>query len=152
MTAEKRSEFDARIVRDMRVCMRAKSKISEDEMRDDGRHIGLNPPRRSSAERGKQEIQKEALKIEKQAEAVEKTPSADVGAPKARSGDDSNKALETLSEKQRKIFDEMPLDRAVTVDYLTKTGFALGEVISALTVLEIKGLISSLPGALYVRK
>ena len=46
----------------------------------------------------------------------------------------------------------MPLDRAVTVDYLTKTGFALGEVISALTVLEIKGLVASLPGALYTRK
>ena len=57
-----------------------------------------------------------------------------------------------LSEKQRRVFDEMPLDRAVTVDYLTKTGFALGEVISALTVLEIKGLVSSLPGALYIRR
>ena len=67
-------------------------------------------------------------------------------------GDDSSEVLKTLSEKQRKIFAEMPLDRAVTVDYLTKTGFALGEVISALTVLEIKGLVSSLPGALYVRK
>ena len=67
-------------------------------------------------------------------------------------GDDSAKIVEKLNEKQRKIFDEMPLDRAVTVDYLTKTGFALGEVISALTVLEIKGLVSSLPGALYIRK
>ena len=67
-------------------------------------------------------------------------------------GDHSAEVLNTLSEKQRKIFDEMPLDRAVTVDYLTKTGFALGEVISALTVLEIKGLVASLPGALYIRK
>lgn len=67
-------------------------------------------------------------------------------------GDNSRKVLESLSEKQRKIFDEMPLDKAITVDYLTKTGFAMGEVISALTVLEIKGLISSLPGALYIRK
>ena len=66
--------------------------------------------------------------------------------------DGSATVLATLSEKQRKIFDEMPLDRAVTVDYLTRSGFKLGEVISALTVLEIKGLISSLPGALYVRK
>lgn len=67
-------------------------------------------------------------------------------------GDSSQSALASLNEKQRKIFEEMPLDRAVTVDYLTKTGFSLGEVISALTVLEIRGLISSLPGALYVRK
>ena len=68
------------------------------------------------------------------------------------SGDDSKQALESLSEKQRKIFEEMPLDKAIPIDYLTKTGFKLGEVISALTVLEIKGLVSSLPGALYVRK
>jgi hypothetical protein len=61
-------------------------------------------------------------------------------------------ALDSLNEKQRRILDEMPLDRAVTVDYLTGSGFKLGEVISALTVLEIKGFISSLPGALYVRK
>ena len=46
----------------------------------------------------------------------------------------------------------MPLDFPVTVDYLTKTGMKLGEVISALTVLEIKGLVSSLPGAIYIRK
>ncbi len=67
-------------------------------------------------------------------------------------GDRSAEILEKLTEKQRKVFEQMPLDRAVTVDYLTKTGFQLGEVISALTVLEIKGLVSSLPGALYIRK
>ncbi len=70
----------------------------------------------------------------------------------ARAGDSSKEALAKLNEKQRRIFEEMPIDKAVTVDYLTKTGFTLGEVISALTVLEIKGLISSLPGALYIRK
>ena len=68
------------------------------------------------------------------------------------SADDSKAALESLSEKQRKIFDEMPFDKAVPIDYLTKTGFKLGEVISALTVLEIKGLVASLPGALYIRR
>lgn len=67
-------------------------------------------------------------------------------------GDESRAVLESLNEKQRRIFDEMPLDKPISVDYLTNTGFKLGEVISALTVLEIKGLISSLPGALYVRK
>ena len=46
----------------------------------------------------------------------------------------------------------MPLDRAVTIDYLTRTGFGLGEVISALTILEVRGLVASLPGALYIRK
>ena len=68
------------------------------------------------------------------------------------SGDNSQKALDSLSQRQREIFSEMPMDRPVTVDYFTKTGYAMGEVMSALTVLEIKGLISSLPGALYIRK
>ncbi len=66
--------------------------------------------------------------------------------------DNSREALESLSEKQRKIFDEIPLDRAIPADYLINTGFQLGEVMSALTMLEIKGLISSLPGGLYQRK
>ena len=66
--------------------------------------------------------------------------------------DDSRAALESLSEAQRKVFEEMPLDRAVSVDYLVSAGFRLAQVIAALTVLEVKGLVSSLPGALYVRK
>ncbi len=68
------------------------------------------------------------------------------------SGDDSKAALDSLDEKQRKIFNEIPLDRAIPMDYLIKTGFRPGELISVLTVLEIKGLISSLPGGLYQRK
>lgn len=82
----------------------------------------------------------------------EKIPHPTAVTEKKDAGDNSAKVLASLTEKQRRVFDEMPLDRAVTVDYLTKTGFALGEVISALTILEIKGLVSSLPGALYMRK
>ncbi|MBQ4090951.1 MAG: DNA-processing protein DprA [Clostridia bacterium] len=66
--------------------------------------------------------------------------------------DTSLEVLASLSEKQRKVFDEMPLDFPVTVDQLTKTGLKLGEVIAALTVLEVKGLVVSLPGAIYMRK
>ena len=73
-------------------------------------------------------------------------------ATNVRGGDESNAALMSLSEKHRKVFDEMPLDKAISTDYLVKAGFKLAEVIGALTVLEIKGLISSLPGALYIRK
>lgn len=67
-------------------------------------------------------------------------------------GDSSRAALESLSEKHRKIFEEIPLDRAIPTDYLINSGFKLSEVIAALTVLEIKGLITSLPGGLYARK
>ena len=83
-------------------------------------------------------------------------PAEDLSMPMAKSGagsgDNSLAVLKTLSEKQRRVFEELPLDRAVTVDYLAKAGIPFGEVISALTVLEIKGLVTSLPGALYIRK
>lgn len=80
------------------------------------------------------------------------TPNKKENVAPEESRDLSREALESLSEKQRRVFEEMPLDFPVTVDYLTKTGMKLGEVISALTVLEIKGLVSSLPGAIYIRK
>jgi predicted Rossmann fold nucleotide-binding protein DprA/Smf involved in DNA uptake len=72
--------------------------------------------------------------------------------PQNVGGDKSQAALDSLTEKQRRVFDEIPLDFPVTVDNLTKTGLKLGEVIAALTVLEVKGLVVSLPGAIYMRK
>ena len=85
---------------------------------------------------------------------VKKDPIVKTEQPKETqsTGDRSREVLAKLSEKQRRVFDEMPLDFPVTVDYLTKTGISLGEVMSALTVLEIKGLVVSLPGAIYMRK
>ncbi len=67
-------------------------------------------------------------------------------------GDESLAAFVSLTEKHRKIFEEMPLDKAISIDYLINAGFNFGDVIGALTILEIKGLVSSLPGALYIRK
>jgi len=67
-------------------------------------------------------------------------------------GDSSVAVLDTLTPRQKEIFSDMPMDKPVTVDYFTNSGYTMGEVMSALTVLEIKGLVSSLPGALYIRK
>ena len=60
--------------------------------------------------------------------------------------------LATLSEKQRKIFDELPCDKPVSLDALCAGGFNIGTLMASLTILEIKGLISSLPGGMYIRK
>lgn len=60
--------------------------------------------------------------------------------------------LATLSEEQRKIFDELPCDRPVSLDALCAGGFNIGTLMATLTILEIKGLISSLPGGMYIRK
>ena len=68
------------------------------------------------------------------------------------SGDRSRELLEALDEFEKRIFEEMPLDKAVSADYFAANGENLARVMFALTTLEIKGLISSLPGALYIRK
>lgn len=67
-------------------------------------------------------------------------------------GDASERALRSLNDTQRGIFEALPLDRAVPVDYLTREGFAMSDIMATMTILEIKGLVISLPGGLYSRK
>ncbi len=154
--AERHSELDIQAVSAMGVGSRGKSKATfssrgneqaKDTRKADGK--GNTHPKdtmtRDVATDGSNNT--EALPQNAYMAVLEDKPS------KQKSmGDRSREALESLNEKQRLVFDEMPLDRAITVDYLTKTGLKLGEVMSALTVLEVKGLISSLPGAIYIRK
>jgi len=85
------------------------------------------------------------------AEAV-KITSAEARSMTDARGDKSKEALESLSDYERKIFEEMPLDKAVSADYFAANGEILANAMFALTTLEIKGLVSSLPGALYIRK
>ena len=161
-SSENKSSFDADAVRNMGIALRVRP--SEPDKNEDngltratkGGRNGLGEANRQSsiANMPKFKPLPKMSQIESEARAKESQNEVQCLKDENRSkgGDDSAKILEKLSEKQRRVFDEMPLDRAVTVDYLTKIGFALGEVISALTVLEIKGLVSSLPGALYIRK
>ena len=79
----------------------------------------------------------------------EKAPASDSTPAK---GDLSEQVLKHLTDSQRRIFELLPLDHAVTVDYLTREGFSVGEVMAAMTILEIKGLTVTLPGGLYSRK
>ena len=67
-------------------------------------------------------------------------------------GDRSAELLASLDEKHRALFAEIPDDRAVTVDALAKLGYSIGEVMTAMTMLELKGLVSSLPGGLYIKR
>ncbi len=84
--------------------------------------------------------------------AAAKKPSSAKKTEKARTGDDSAELLASLDEKYRRLFAEIPVDRAVPLDKLAKLGYSIGEIMSVMTVLEVKGLVSSLPGGLYVRR
>ena len=61
-------------------------------------------------------------------------------------------ALAGLTDEQRRIFNDLPCDKPTSVDALAKGGYSIGTLMAALTILEIKGLITSLPGGMYIRK
>ena len=67
-------------------------------------------------------------------------------------GDSSERILKKLTDTQRRIFAALPLDHAVPIDHITREGFSVGEVMAAMTILEIHGLTVTLPGGLYARK
>ncbi len=66
--------------------------------------------------------------------------------PKKKTPDE---VVSSLSPVQLAILEAMPDDRAITADSLGSLGFPYGDVVAALTMLEILGLIQKLPGALY---
>ena len=66
--------------------------------------------------------------------------------------DNSAELLSGLDETSRRVFEALPMDKAVSPDGIAIDGVGIGEIITALTMLEISGLCQSLPGGLYVRK
>ena len=59
--------------------------------------------------------------------------------------------LSSLSPVQLAVMGAIPDDRPVSTDALNGLGFSIGEVMAALTMLEIRGLIRKLPGSLYTK-
>ena len=82
---------------------------------------------------------------------TEKAKSPIVNTPR-RVSDGSDAVLAELDESVKKVFNDFPIDRAITIDALLALGHSANEIMSAVTILEIRGLISSLPGNLYVRR
>ena len=66
--------------------------------------------------------------------------------------DTAEDVIAKLGEFEKEILSEIPLDRAISMDALCSLGYTVGEIMSALTLLEVKGLVMSLPGSLYIRK
>lgn len=83
---------------------------------------------------------------------VQQAPQQPQKAPTPRPADHSAEVLASLDEKHRKMFAEMPDDRAVNTDALTRLGFTVGDVMNVMTTLEIYGLVSALPGGLYIKR
>ncbi len=66
--------------------------------------------------------------------------------------DRSQEILVSLDDTSRKVLESMPLDRAVNPDAIAATGLDMGDVMTSLTMLELGGFVTSLPGGLYMRK
>ena len=66
--------------------------------------------------------------------------------------DGSEEILSQMDEMTRNIFAEIPMDRATSVEKLCALGYTVGDITTALTMLEIHGLVSSLPGGLYIKR
>ena len=57
-----------------------------------------------------------------------------------------------LDDKTALVFEAIPCKNPVSVDKIVCDGLSTQDVVTALTMLEIMGLVSSLPGGLYIRK
>ena len=78
----------------------------------------------------------------------EKTKKKNTGILKSKKEAD----LSMLGELERKIFEIMPDDVAISADLLTRGGLTVSDVMTSLTLLEINGFISALPGGLYIKR
>ncbi|MBQ9085926.1 MAG: DNA-processing protein DprA [Clostridia bacterium] len=84
--------------------------------------------------------------------AREEISAASGSAVSAAATDDSAAVMAGLDPITCRVFAHMPLDRAVSPDQMALPDVAMGELMTSLTLLELSGLISSLPGGLYTRK
>ena len=132
--AQRRSQLDEEIIDGLGVCARSYNAAPVEE----------SPHNRKKKDNAGSQRAYDEKTEEVRAEGFEKTPK------EASLRDDS--VLEGLDAGVRKIFEEMPIDTAVSPDMLVGEGADVSDVITALTFLELCGLVSSLPGGLYIRK
>lgn len=66
-------------------------------------------------------------------------------------GDMSGAALASLNDVQRSVFDAVPADEPISIDQLKRLGIPTGALLAAISVLQIKGLVRSLPGGMISR-
>ena len=71
---------------------------------------------------------------------------------KEENGQSNAAQIEALDVNTRKILERLPFDSAISVDKIAIDGIGVTEIITALTMLEIDGLVTSLPGGLFMRK
>ena len=92
------------------------------------------------------EQSRKEISVDIQKESVKETEERPLGA------DNSSALLESLDSITKKVFEAMPIDKAISPDEFVASGISISEAITSLTMLEIMGLVSSLPGGTYIRR
>lgn len=60
-----------------------------------------------------------------------------------------NTLLDTVDDITREIYGHLPDGESFSPDALVSKGFGIGQIMTSLTILEISGLVTSLPGGVY---
>ena len=82
----------------------------------------------------------------------QQTPAKKKENKKQNKENSESKAMPTnLTEEETKVFSAMPSDHGVTPDEIARKGIPVAQVLVALTTLEIKKLVVSLPGGIYMK-
>ena len=101
------------------------------------------------------------IKKEKHGDEKKSPKKINIAAPKTTEDDEkqglnekpraeeTDTLLKSLSPVQLDVLKAIPDDRTVSVDALVKLEHPYGEILTALTMLEIMGLVEKLPGAIY---
>ena len=161
LKAETRSEPDGEYLSRLGVCVRTTpARVAEDPADPRVSHSPVpretrtSPSHTRSTKRGDRPKAAESPAAASHADAQSPRQASQHPArePASPFGDASQRILQKLTDTQRRIFEALPLDHAVPIDYITREGFSVGEVMAAMTILEIHGLTVTLPGGLYARK
>lgn len=153
-TGEKRSAFNPAQLRAMGVGTRVSYSFDENTLvgnTEKNKRVD-NGESSNSIDKKTKFKEKQDMMADKQSANDNVQSTASESDSDKKRGDSSDDVFKSLSKRQKDVFNAIPLDKPISADYLVKTGYSMGEVMSALTVLEIKGLVLSLPGALYVRR
>ena len=60
--------------------------------------------------------------------------------------------VSVLSEEEKAVYDSMEFGKPISVDFLSRLDFPVSVLTSAITMLEVKGAIKSVPGGFYIKK
>lgn len=155
-----KSDYDPKIFAKLKMpdyaalARRAEERIREQE---NGKPIAVDPPRNSvpSSELPVRQSRRKDWNKPEEPMQTEKTVSLQTAGTDVTAGsvkaDHSEELLASLPEKYRNIFEELPMEKPFAMDQLVKYGYTPAELMPALTMLAVKGLIRSLPGGLYQR-